>query len=111
MLVASPGVLVPAQHCGTVARALGDWARRRYDTASIDPAVLVLVDELAAVAATTGPGQREATSPVAASRVVTVREMAEVLHLSERTIRRHCASGRLPAHRRAGRWLIEDGRP
>jgi hypothetical protein len=105
------GVTIPARYCAAVASVLGAWVRRTYDLDGFDRGLLVLIDELDAVSRATGDGRADVISEPIGRRMLDVNAVARLLHRSPRQVRRYCASGRLVAHRQAGRWVIEDVTP
>jgi hypothetical protein len=103
------GVFIPAEWCGEVGAAVGDYVRRQWPTS---PALLRLAEELAVVASeVSDPGSREWYQPVSAPHTqgMTVSAYAKHIGRSERRVRQLIAEGHLPANQPGGpgtQWTI-----
>jgi excisionase family DNA binding protein len=101
-VIITAGVLVDQELAADVARALAAWVRA--DATRYRPEVARLVAELEVVSAR--PSVRVRPLDDDEGPTEGVAEAARRLGVSARTVRRWCASDRLPATRRDGRWVI-----
>ena len=108
MIVPEPGVLVPAGRlAGVAAQAFGEYVRR-HQVRDLD--VLRLAHEFSAAAEQVAEVADAAASSVTSEpEGVTIGTYAELTGIPVRTLRRHAATGRVPAEKRDdGTWVITE---
>ena len=110
-MTAEGSVVVPARIAAWLEQRAGLTSDRRIRLRDADPAAYEVLMALHAAALDhrSGTGTKH-NAPQADSRYskvwLTTTDTAPLLGVTDRAVRKWCASGRLPATKQGGRWLI-----